>query len=113
MVTIGRRMRNEVRILSVEDRDGWEAEHEDGGLPSQSWHYAHALNASRIEPRLAVVCAKGARMLILFFEREWRGRTDIATVPGLSGTSISPISSAPLSLWREYAAAQGWVAGYI
>jgi hypothetical protein len=106
-------MRNEIRILSVEDRDGWEAEHEDGGLPSQSWRYAHALSASGIEPRLAVVRAKGARMLMPFFEREWGGRTDIATVPGLSGTSISPISVAPLSLWREYAAAQGWVAGYI
>jgi hypothetical protein len=106
-------MSSEIRIFSVEDRDGWEAEHEDDGLPSQSWRYAHALSASGIEPRLAVVRAKGARMLMPFFEREWRGHRDIATVPGLSGTSISPSSVAPLSLWRDYAAAQGWVAGYI
>ena len=52
-------------------------------------------------------------MLMPFFERDWSGTTDIATTIGLSGASISPSSTAPLSLWREYAAAQGWVAGYI
>ncbi|MEA2714843.1 MAG: hypothetical protein QOK27_2804 [Gemmatimonadales bacterium] len=52
-------------------------------------------------------------MVMPFFEREWAGRTDIATIQGLSGASISPSSTAPLSLWREYAASQGWVAGYI
>jgi hypothetical protein len=106
-------MAEETCIVSVDDPDRWTAEHEAGGLPSQSWGYARALSASGIEPKLGVVHSGGARMLVPFFEREWMGRTDIATIQGLSGASISPSSAAPLSLWRQYAAAQGWVAGYI
>jgi hypothetical protein len=106
-------MADEILILSIEDRERWNAEHRDGGLPSQSWHYAWALSASGINPKLAVVRSKHARMLMPFFERDWRGHTDIATTLGLSGASISPISPAPLSLWREYATGQGWVAGYV
>jgi hypothetical protein len=103
----------QVTVLGLADRDRWEAEHEDGGLPSQSWGYARALSATGIEPQLAVVRAGGARMLLPFFKREYMGHVDIATTMGLSGTSIAPASAAPLLLWREYAAAEGWVAGYI
>jgi hypothetical protein len=52
-------------------------------------------------------------MLMVFHERDWLGTTDIATILGLSGAAISPNSSAPLSLWREYASSQGWIAGYV
>lgn len=52
-------------------------------------------------------------MLLPFFEREWNGERDIATILGLSGMSIQPASAAPLNLWREYAAYAGWVAGYL
>ncbi len=103
----------QVTVLGLADRDRWEAEHEDGGLPSQAWGYARALSATGIEPQLAVVRAGGARMLLPFFKREYMGQVDIATTMGLSGTSIAPASTAPLSLWREYAAAEGWVAGYL
>jgi hypothetical protein len=102
-----------ISIVSIEERDRWDAEHRRGGLPSQSWSYARALSASGIDPKLAVVRSGGARMLMPFFERDWSGTTDIATTVGLSGASISPSSTAPLSLWREYATAQAWVAGYI
>jgi hypothetical protein len=104
---------DQITVLSLADRDRWEAEHEDGGLPSQAWGYARALSATGIEPHLAVVRAGGARMFLPFFKREYMGHVDIATTMGLSGTSIAPASTAPLSLWREYAAAEGWVAGYI
>jgi hypothetical protein len=102
-----------IAIISLDERDRWEAEHRRDGLPSQSWTYAHALRAMGIEPRLAVVQAGGARMLLSFFERSWNGATDIATTTGLSGASIVPSSSAPLALWREYARTRGWVAGYV
>jgi hypothetical protein len=106
-------MADELRIVALDERDRWIEEHARDGLPSQSWGYASALSASGVEPRLAVVEEGGARMLMVFHEREWSGTTDIATILGLSGVSISPPSSAPLSAWKEYAASQGWVAGYL
>jgi hypothetical protein len=102
-----------ISIVSIEERDRWEAEHRQGGLPSQSWSYSWALRASGVDPKLAVVRAGGARMLMPFVERSWRGATDIATTAGLSGASITPSSTAPLTLWREFAKSRGWVAGYI
>lgn len=106
-------MIEDVTILSLADRERWVAEQQDGGLPSQSWHYALGMSVSGVDPKLAVVRSKGARMLMPFYERAWNGTIDIATLLGLSGASIVPSSSAPLQLWREYAASRGWVAGYI
>jgi hypothetical protein len=106
-------MSEDVTILRLDDRERWEAEHRQDGLPSQSWGYAWGLSASGFDPKLAVVRSKGARMLLPFFERSFMGTTDIATIPGLSGASIEPNSSAPLALWREFAIEQNWIAGYI
>lgn len=106
-------MAEDVLILGLRDRDRWREAHARGGLPSQSWEYAWGLSASGVEPQLAVVETAGARMLLPFVERSWQGSTDIATILGMSGASISPGSPAPLALWRDFAAARGWVAGYI
>jgi hypothetical protein len=106
-------MADDVEVLAIDDRERWIAAHRDAGLPSQSWHYAWALSASGVRPKLAIVRSGGARMMLPFYEREWLGSIDIATLIGHSGASILPSSTAPLSLWHEYAAAQGWVAGYI
>jgi len=106
-------MTDEITVLSIEDQEAWIAEHRRDGLPSQSWGYAWGLAASGIEPKLAVVRSRGARMLMPFFEREWNQTTDIATLLGLSGASIVPPSDAPLLLWHDFARRQGWVAGYI
>ena len=106
-------MKDEVHIIPLADRERWEAEHRVDGLPSQAWSYAWALSASGVQPQLAVVHAGGARMVMPFFERDWLGTTDVATTLGLSGASIAPNSTAPLSLWQEFATAQGWVDGYI
>jgi len=103
----------DVEIVTLEDRDRWLEAHREAGLPSQSWQYAWALSASNIAPRLAVVRAGGARMLLPFYAREWHGSVDIATLIGTSGALIVPDSAAPLALWQEYATAQGWVAGYL
>jgi len=106
-------MKDAVQILTLADRSQWLEQTGRDGLPSQSWTYAHALRNSGVEPKLAVIAAGSARMLLPFFEREWKGTTDIATIFGLSGASIAPTSPAPLATWREYAASRGWVAGYI
>src|SRR4030095_11645477 len=106
-------MADDIEVLAIEDRERWLAVHRDAGLPGQSWHYAWALSASGIRPKLAIVRSGGARMLLPFYEREWLGSIDIATLIGTSGASILPNSAAPLSLWQQYAVAQGWVAGYI
>ena len=103
----------EVRIILLEERDQWEEAHREGGLPCHSWGYAWALSSSGVDSKLAVVRAGNARMLMPFFERDWLGTTDIATIVGLSGASITPASAAPLLLWREFAKAMGWIAGYI
>lgn len=108
-----RSVADDITILSLEDREQWNAQVDAHGLPSQSWTYAQGLAASGYAPRLAVVRSGAGRLLIPFFERAWHGATDIATIPGLSGASVAPGSGAALSLWREFAAAQGWVAGYI
>lgn len=48
-----------------------------------------------------------------FFERAWADTVDIATTPGLSGASISGDPGRALTLWHEFAASRGWIAGYI
>jgi hypothetical protein len=106
-------MTDEVTVLSLKDRDRWVAEHKQGGFPSQSWSYAWAVSASGIDPKLAIVRSGGARMLLPFYERNWMDSIDVATIVGASGASIVPSSTAPLSLWREFAVGQGWVTGYI
>lgn len=106
-------MQEQISILGLDDKDGWEAQVRTDGLPSQSWSYARGLGASGCRAQLAVVRSGSGRLLIPFFERPWRGATDIATIPGLSGASVAPGSERALGLWREYAAQRGWVAGYI
>lgn len=106
-------MIEDVEVLTLSQAGQWREAHRDGGLPSQSWEYARALNASGIEPKLAVVRARGARMLLPFHERDWLGNIDIATLVAACGASITPLSTAPLRLWHEFAASNGWVAGYI
>lgn len=105
-------VRDYVKVLAIEDKEAWIAEHRRDGLPSQSWYNAWAVQAMGISPKLAVVESNGSRMLLPFFERSWNGSVDIATVQGISGASISPSSSAPLRLWHEFAASR-YVAGFI
>lgn len=106
-------MSDTVDIIPLEDRERWVSEHRSGGLPSQSWAYAWAMSAWGISPKLAVVRAKGARMLLPFHERTWGDAVDVTSLFGISGASTSPESGAPMDLWREFATARGWVAGYI
>jgi hypothetical protein len=103
----------DVKILTVADRGQWEEVEIAGAAPSQCWRFAAALMASGYDPRLAIVDAGGSRLLLPFIQRTWREHTDIATLPGLSGASIVPPSGAPLARWHEFAAASGWVCGYI
>ena len=105
-------MSDAVTVLSLDDRQEWEAAQEKG-LPSQTWAYAAALSESGLRPMLAIVTCEGSRLLLPFVERSWRGSKDVATLPGLSGASIHPASAAPLALWRAYATDRGWVAGYL
>ncbi len=102
-----------VTVLTLADAAAWDAAHAEGGLPSQSHGYASGLAAAGLDPRLAVIEAGGARMLLPFVERPFGDHADIATIPGLSGASLSADSLAPLALWSDHARAQGWVSGYI
>jgi hypothetical protein len=105
-------MRDDIQIFSLADRASWE-QAEIGAAPSQCWRYAAALALSGYDPRLAIVTAGGSRLSLPYCERLWQGRTDVTTLPGLSGASIAPPSSAPLTRWLEFATANGWVSGYI
>ena len=106
-----------VTIMTLDQAEAWTAAHADGGLPSQSHAYARGLAAAGLDPKLAVVEAGGARMLLPFLERPWDGPcgeyVDIATTPGLSGASLSHDSLAPLQAWDAHARAQGRVCSYI
>ncbi len=103
-----------ITLFGLGDRSGWEAATAGSEtLPSQTWAYARGLAAAGLTPQLAVVEAGEARLVLPFHERSFQGFTDIATLPGLSGASIHPASSAPLALWRDYAAGRGWVCGYL
>lgn len=103
----------DIEIIGIENQERWAALTSTGAMPSQSWRYARALLESGYEPQLACVEAAGSRLLLPFIERQWGTYTDIATIPGLSGASIIPASSAPLARWYDFAAHQGWVTGYI
>jgi hypothetical protein len=59
-----RLMTDKLQVISIDDEEQWNAEHEAGGLPSRTWRYAWALSASGIDPQLAVVRSGGARMLL-------------------------------------------------
>jgi hypothetical protein len=103
----------DVQIIPLSDPDRWRAELAVDGRPSQAWDYLSAISRPGAEPRLAVVRAQSARMVLPFIERAWQGTVDIVTPLGLSGASMQPASTAPVDLWRDYAVSRGWVAGYI
>lgn len=105
-------MTGEVTLIGLKDRARWEAATR-WGLPGQSWDFAAGLAEMGVEPALAHVRDGGEEMLLPFLRREFRGHTDIATLPGLSGALLRPGGAGPLRVWADYARAQGWVAGYL
>jgi hypothetical protein len=60
-----------------------------------------------------VVQSTRDRLVLPFYERKWNATTDIATILGLSGASVRGDATMLFRAWREYAKAQGWVAGYV
>jgi hypothetical protein len=102
-----------VHVLGLGDREPWEAATAGAGYPSLGWSYPWGLSASGIEPRLGIVDAQGARLLIPFVELHGDGFTDIATYQCMSGASLRPATIRPLLLWSEFARSQGWVTGYL
>ena len=113
---LGKMSDDSVILIPFEDRSAWERAAADA-LPTQSWGHAAGLAADGMTPELAVVTAQGAQMVLPFFQRRYESAAgaaiDIATLPGLSGALVQPSSAAPLALWSRFAAAQGWVSGYI
>jgi hypothetical protein len=106
-------MQSSVEIVELADRVGWMSAESDLSLPTHTWAYAKAMQASGFEPKLAVVRTVDAQMVMSFVERTYRGTTDIATIYGLSGASIKGRAASALDAWREHAISQGWVAGYV
>lgn len=105
-------MTGRVTLIGLEDRAGWEAATAQG-LPGQSWDFAAGLAEMGAEPLLAQVTDGADEMLLPFLRRDFRGHTDIATLPGLSGALLRPGGAGPLRVWADFARAQGWVAGYL
>lgn len=101
-----------VTLIPFTDRAAWDSATAQG-LPAQTWGHAAGLTADGMVPELAVVRAQGAQMILPFHRRVFEGAIDIATLPGLSGALVQPDSVAPLAAWSRFAAAQGWVSGYI
>ena len=101
-----------ITVFGLQDRLAWETA-TTNALPGQSWGHAAGLAAGGYAPKLAVVDAGGARMLLPFHERSFAGVTDIASLPSLSGVLIQPDHAAPLLAWAGFARQQGWVAGYL
>ena len=102
-----------ITVIGLRDRADWEKATREVGLPSQTWAYAWGLAAEGHSPKLAVVRAGGAEMLLPFLERPFRDRIDVATLPGLSGALLSHDNPAPLAIWTAFARTRGWVSGYI
>lgn len=105
-------MAGRVTLIGLEDRAGWEAA-TACCLPGQSWDFASGLAEMGPAPQLAHVTDGAEEMLLPFLRRDFRGSTDIATLPGLSGALLRPGGAGPLRVWADFARAQGWVAGYI
>ncbi|MGH8030312.1 MAG: GNAT family N-acetyltransferase [Arenimonas sp.] len=106
-------MNGRVELVPLIDRERWLAQDARDGRPSQSWHYAHAIAQGGFDPQLAVVEADGGRLCLPLHVRSWREDCDIATWIGLSGVSTQGDVARAWSVWREFAVAQGWVAGYL
>jgi hypothetical protein len=107
---------DDVRILTLDQRDEWDREHQSRGLPGHSWHFAAALRLSHVEvePKLAVVrSADAGSMLMVFIERQWGACRDIATVAGLSGATLRGDARKLLDCWNRFAIEQGWMSGYL
>lgn len=105
-------MTGKVTLIGLQDRGRWE-EATAWGLPGQSWDFAAGLSRMGLEPQLAQVTDGQGEMLLPFVRRSFRGHTDIATLPGLSGALLRPGGVGPLRVWADFARAQGWVAGYL
>jgi hypothetical protein len=105
--------RERVEVLTLDDKDRWDAAVASVRFPSQSWSYAWGLSASGLAPRLGLVDAAGARLLIPFVEIEGAGFTDIATFQSMSGASVQPAALRPFQLWSDHARSRGWVTGYL
>lgn len=102
-------------LIGLNDPEAWARAAADG-LPSHSWHYAAGLACYGLDPRLAIVQAQGARLILPYQLRRWDGFADVATLPGLSGALVLPAMADArplLALWRAHAQAQGWVSGYL
>lgn len=106
-------MTAEIRVATLRDPEIWHGFHAESGIPSHSWSYAATFAASGIAPRIARVSDGHGRLIIPFYERAWRGTTDVCTLLSVSGAYARPPVAGLVDAWSEFSRAQGWVAGYL
>lgn len=106
-------MTTDIHVASLGDEELWRSIHAESGIPSHSWAFCQALSHSGIDPKLALVRGGSARLVIPFFERRWRGETDICTILSVSGAAMHASDSGLLDAWAAFSSSRGWVAGYL
>lgn len=78
-----------------------------------TWGSCRALGLGGDAPALYVAEGEGARVACPLIEREIDGRLDIATPYGFSGLTGTGPWPGFAGHWQEFAAARGYVAGYL
>lgn len=103
------------RCISLEDRAGWSRALE--GVPhvfGHTWGGCHALSLDeRGAPQLFVAEEGERKVACPLIEREIDDRLDIATPYGFSGLTGTGPWPGFARHWQDFAAARGYVAGYL
>jgi hypothetical protein len=103
----------DIRVITLNEREQWEAAAAESGVPSHSWSFCSALSHSGPSPKLARLSSLGNLLIIPFLERNWAETVDISTITSVSGATMCSPDPALLDLWSEHARSEGWVAGYL
>jgi hypothetical protein len=102
-----------IQIVSLDEKSRWDALHSRSGIPSHSWAFSHALSYSQVSAQLAAVQVDADALIFPFYQRRWQEQIDICTVLSVSGAVMRSARQECLSAWTEFAAAKGWIAGYL
>ena len=103
----------DIQVASLRDRGLWDSIQALSSIPSHGFSFASALASPGVDPKIALVRDGSSALVIPFFEREWLGRFDIATLLSVSGAWMNRPSPHLVEAWRSYAVSRRWVAGFL
>src|SRR4029079_1922107 len=101
-------------LIALSERAEWEAAL--SGIPhvfGHTWGSCRALALAAHEAVLYAAAEGGQRVACPLIERPIDGRLDVATPYGFSGLTGTGPWPGFAERWREFAAARGYVAGYL